>query len=361
MKLWDSAQSKHNMRKKLEQFIGGGDSGVSPTGQKLAYECQLSYLLSSVLQVFQKEDNIHFQYGNAYGAACAKIVILHGSKPKDVVLGAAYAAAIAYMPIDADYKGKNWYSLLSHLDAFYTYWVYQYDAGWRGVSTEEKTVIYLTGSDRDVGNKLSGTYDLKLTNMNTGMFKIVDLKTTGSDFYYNWSTDTQVLYYTLLCAIQDWVNGTKAEYAAGEYWVAITQEQELEFKVVTLASEFCSELVNPMLLHALRTDSAIRRWAKHAMKAEYSDVAFSGVERNPKACKRGNFTCSFNPLCNEGAAVFVGDVPDLRKPTNTTTIYLAMSDMLHVVSKLEKQYAAQRPAAIEIVDAFDCNFSEEDF
>lgn len=361
MKLWDSAQSEHNLKKKLNKFADGEDSGVSPTGQKLAYECQLSYLLSSVLQVFQKEDNIHFQYGNAYGAACAKIVLLHGSKPEDVVLGAAYAAAIAYLPMDADYKGKNWYSLLSHLDAFYSYWTYQYDAGWRGVSTEEKTVVYLTGIDREVGNKLSGTYDLKLINLNTGLSKIVDLKTTGSDFYYNWSTDTQVLYYTLLSAIHDWVSGNEVEYAAGEYWVAITQEQELEFKVVALTPAFCSEFVNPMLLHALRTDSAIRRWAKNAIKTEYSAVSFAGLERNPKACRRGNFTCSFNPLCNEGAAAFVGDVPDLRKPTNTTTIYLAMSDLPHVVSKLEDRYAAQRPAAVEIVDAFDCDFSEEDF
>ena len=334
----ESAQSRANLDAKVQAILTASDGGVSPTGLKQAYACQRSYLLGTTLQVYQREDNVHFQFGNAYGAGCAEIAQLY-SQDKELALAKGVVAALTYMPLDASFKGKSWISLLAQLKAFCDVWATYLAEGWEFVATEHKLKIITPSL------KLNGTFDLKVRNKLTGKYRIIDLKTTGSDFYYNWSTEQQVLFYTLLQYIYNEVGGYREVFEAGEYLVATVNEEGLSVKTVQLDYAVCVDMLDSMLSESARLYENVQAFATTCASRGFTE-AVRKMPMNPASCVRGNFRCSYEMICLGGAPAYVGDVPDSRRPARIVDVKTSMPTVRNALDRLRQDLLDQIPKMI---------------
>ena len=328
MNLHPSPDSSSNLAVKTQQI-----HTISPTGLRQAYGCVRAYLLGSVLQVYQREDNVHFQFGNAYGAGCAAIAQHFTTKGEETALAYGVVEALAYLPLDADFKGKNWNSLYKQLKEFCDVWkTYQLE-GWEFVSTEVK--VKTTGA-----LFFSGTFDLLLYNTVTGLYRIVDLKTTGSDFYYNWESEHQVMFYTFLQYLNDIKLGRRRKYEAGEYLVAIVTESELALKSVQLTPAFCVDTLRSMVSEANRIQSEVQAFCKAVSYYDF-ETAMSRVPANPKECRRGNFTCNFSLICHGGAPAYVSNVADMRRPSAVVNLEVGHDDVVEAINRMTEDLREQ--------------------
>ena len=249
-------------------------------------------------------DNWHTKFGSALGEACASVARTWNGCNRLEVVRAAWQGMLSY-PAHAETGFKSVSTLWQAILLFIAQWENEYKEGWRFAGSEKLAILYIDYDD-DAIEPTGGAYDLLIVR--DGVYKVLDFKAVGSNYFYNWEYDPQIAWYTLLDSLYA---ETPRMYAAPEYWTFVFKDDTPVLEMFVVKPTVFTQLIAGGAA-LLRTISAkldeykpiapAADWA--GLPASTFDASFwSRFSTNPSACVRGNFKCFNYAICHEGMPI----------------------------------------------------------
>ena len=257
---------------------------VTPTSLKQSEECtRYGVLLEAAGR--DKYDQLHAEYGSAFGAGCAAYSCSPTLKP-DVRRGLMLLEASKLWGFTQKLEMKTWPTLIKLLLAYAD----EADAaGLVGVETETRILVTVT-EPYEAEWRIGGAFDLLATNGDAAC--IHDFKAVASEYYYSWESDPQILHYTLLQYIR-WRLApatTVQPTGLGNYFVGVIPNSN-EFAFHVRSNHL--GMWRTLLTHVDRCKSLYRDQDRMA------DFGIQTVPTKPSQCN-GKRPCYFIPNCYDG-------------------------------------------------------------
>lgn len=252
---------------------------------------------------------VHTEFGSALGEACA-LVAEYWEQGYDVYMIKAFEACLKFPVTYAD-ANKNWRGLWRAVLMFIELWKHQFKLGWRFHTAEvaRRINVAYTDNGEPAEYHMAGSQDLTLHNMETGQYKIVDLKAVKTSYFYTWNHDIQVLVYNVL---DDASSDSVRNYDRPEYWVYETEgtpESTDQFTVHVLEGSVIKTLLRSLPAQAKRQCIIAEKLRSLGTSLDSIPVIQDTIDTLPanhKMCLRGTFKCFNYELCHGEAVVRPG-------------------------------------------------------
>lgn len=258
---------------------------------------------NSVLDAFFRHNgnytNWHLQFGSTFGAAAAAIAIHWDGSNKIETMRHVLAQSLTY-PVHAEVGFKSVRSMWKVLLMFFRQWQLMYDDGWRYHSSEVASLVEIQFDNHSA--KTGGAYDLCIQR--DGILKLIDFKSVGSNYFYSWDYDTQLVWYMLTQACN--TTGLKPIYAQPEYWTFVFKTEDPVLEIYRVEpTVFTSVVAGDIATIGTLTSTIASHSAAYADPWS-DDSMYKFWLRVPTAsssCKSGNFKCFNYSICHEGSTV----------------------------------------------------------
>lgn len=273
--------------------------------------CQRAYAISHFFKHNKQYESVHLKFGNLVGTFCTKLVE-HYDKPRAMRFALAYDTAKHHLKAFDSVPGKDWAKAWQCVMRFDKEWAIMHNAGWRYDSSEVRRGIRILEEDTKGEATedaklpklplatLTGSYDLKVLNVNSGEYKLIDFKTVSSLYFYSYEHHPQLMLYVLM----DIAHNPEVRHSLPEYFVFEVGKLDDIMKlhrISPLPSMFTHNLVATLNTHIYSVSHLKKIIAKHGL-AE----CLMHMPVNTSACMKGNVKCFEYGVCYEGVPVNIG-------------------------------------------------------
>ena len=298
-------------------------------------------------------DNWHAQFGTALGAACSAISEHWDGSNELETLRQAWIASLPF-PAEASIGFKDLGSLWLTIYTFFRHWKMMYSDGWRFAGAEKQIIADL-GDETYTG----GSYDLKICKDNR--CKIIDFKAVGSNYFYAWEYDPQVVWYTVLDALSERKDPYECDASIGgsilyyppEYWTFVFKSDGMVLEIFDVRPSVFKTIFSGSIAflvdNASSSNHLYRLWPQDDQT--YLDAVEYATPVNPAACMRGNFACFNFAVCHEDKPINWAPIRSSYADAHLRAIETSPAELRSIASSIVSSWEPESNAQLMLDDA----------